>query len=44
MAKTSYISMRLWWSLLCTRGTCFSWIYIVLVHWNNSLRVDMSPH
>ena len=21
-----------------------SWIFIVLVHWNNSLRIDMSPH
>jgi hypothetical protein len=21
-----------------------SWIFIVLAHWNNSLRIDMSPH
>ena len=22
----------------------FSWIFIVLVHWNNSPQIDMSPH
>jgi len=21
-----------------------SWIFIVLAHWNNSLRIDMLPH
>jgi hypothetical protein len=33
--------MRWWRGLLCTRPT--RWV-IVLVHWNNSPRVDMSLH
>ena len=33
--------MRWWWDPLCTR---LSWICIVLAHWNNSWRIDMSPH
>jgi hypothetical protein len=40
MARTSLFSMRWWWDPTCTR---LSWIIIVLPHWNNSLRVDMSP-
>jgi hypothetical protein len=35
--------MRWWWGPLCTRPT-LSWIFIVLAHWNNSLRIDMLPH
>ena len=27
MAGTSYISMRWWWNLLCTRPTLLSWIF-----------------
>ena len=30
-----------WWCSLCTRST---YIYTVLVHWNNSSRVHMSFH
>jgi hypothetical protein len=38
MASRSYFSMRWsWWSSFC-------WIFIVLAHWNNSLRIDMSLH
>jgi hypothetical protein len=33
-----------WWGPLCTRQTLLSWIFIVLAHWNNSPRVDMSLH
>jgi hypothetical protein len=37
--------MRWWWDPLCTRLTRWvNWIFIVLVHWNNSPRVDMSLH
>jgi hypothetical protein len=36
--------MRWWLGPLCTRPILFSWIFIVLVHWYNSTRVDMSPH
>ena len=36
--------MRWWWGPLCSRATLWSWILIVLGHWNNSLPVDMSPH
>jgi len=39
----SYIIARTmiwWWSPLSTNT--FSWMLIVLVHWNNSLRIDMS--
>jgi hypothetical protein len=35
--------MKWWWGPLCTRPT-LSWILIVLAHWNNSLRIDMSLH
>jgi len=37
MAKTSLFLMKWWWDP-------FSWIFIVLVHWNNSPQIDMSPH
>jgi len=39
MSRTSYISLRSWWSPLCTRPTryFFSWIFLVLAHWNISL-------
>ena len=36
--------MRWRWGSLCTRPTLSSWIFIVLAHWNNSSRIDMSPH
>jgi len=29
---------------LCRRPTRLSWIFIVLAHGNNSLRIDMLPH
>jgi hypothetical protein len=32
-----------WWCLLCTRPTCLVG-FLVLVPWNNSRRIDMSPH
>jgi hypothetical protein len=44
IARTCYISMKWWWCLLLTKSNTFNWIYIVLVHWHNSLRVNMSPH
>jgi hypothetical protein len=31
-----------YWGPLCTRPTCL--FFIVLACWNNSLRIDMSPH
>ena len=37
MARTSYFLIRCLWGLLC-------WIFIVLAHWNNSLRLGMSPY
>ena len=30
-----------WWCPFCTR---LSWLFIVLAHWNNSPRIDMSLH
>ena len=33
-----------WWCLLCTQTNMLKWIFIVLAHWNKSLRVDMSFH
>ena len=37
--------MRWWWDPLSTRPTRWvNWIFIVLVHWNNSPRLDMSLH
>ena len=39
----SYIQMRCWCCLLCTRPTQVEFV-IVLVHWNNSLHVDLSLH
>ena len=33
-----------WWCTLCTRPTVLNWIFIMLVHWNNSLPLDMSLH
>jgi hypothetical protein len=44
MARTSYFSMRWWWGPLCTRSTGLDKFCIVLVHWNNSPRIDMSPY
>ena len=36
--------MKWWWDPLCTRPTrLVGFLYIVLAHWNNSLRIDMSP-
>jgi hypothetical protein len=32
------------WCQLCTRPTRLSLIFIVLAHWNNSPRIDMSTH
>jgi hypothetical protein len=37
LAKTSLFLMKWWWDP-------FSWIFIVLIHWNNSPQIDMSPH
>ena len=36
--------MSLWWCLLCTRPTRWVGFFIVLAQWNNSPRIDMSPH
>ena len=36
--------MRWWWDPLCTRQTTLSLIFIVLAHWNNSPRIEISPH
>jgi hypothetical protein len=44
MARTSQFSMRWWWGPLCSRPTHWVWIFIVLAHWYNSPRVDMSLH
>jgi hypothetical protein len=35
-------SMRWWWVSLCTRPTRWIGFLLVLAHWNNSPRVDMS--
>jgi hypothetical protein len=40
MARTNSFSM-IWWYRQCTRPTR---IFIVLAHWSNSPRIDMSPH
>ena len=43
MVRTSQFSVRRWWGPLCTRPT--RWVgSLVLAHWNNSPRVDMSLH
>ena len=34
--RTNYISMR-WWRYLLSTTNKFSWIFIVLAHWNNML-------
>ena len=44
MARTSKFSIRWWCGPLCTRLTCLVGFCIVLTHWNNSPRIDMSPH
>jgi len=44
MARKSYISTRGRWWPRCTLLTCLVGFLILLVHWNNSLRVDMSLH
>jgi len=36
--------MRWWWCLFCTRPTLYSWILIVLTHYNNNPQVDMPHH
>jgi hypothetical protein len=36
--------IRCWWGPLCNHANKLSWIFIVLAHWNNSPRVDMSLH
>ena len=38
--------MRWWWVPLCSnyKPKTLSWIFIVLAHWNNSPRIDMSLH
>ena len=42
MTRTSYILLRRWWYPFCNRQTDleFSWIFIVIAHWNNSPRLD----
>ena len=42
--ENKLILMRWWWGPLCTRPTPLVGFFIVLAHWNNSPRVDMSPH
>ena len=46
MMRTSYISIRWWWwwCAIYAGPSMLSWIFIVLVHWDNSPRVDMSYH
>jgi hypothetical protein len=44
IGRTSKFSMRWWWGPLCTRPTCLVRFFIVLAHWNNSSRIDMSLH
>jgi hypothetical protein len=36
--------MRWWWDPLYTRPTRFVYTFIVLAHWNNSLRINMFSH
>jgi hypothetical protein len=36
--------MRWWWGLICSRPTHWVKFLIVLAHWNNSPRVDISLH
>ena len=42
---SDWLSMRWWWwwSPICSRITCLVKFFIVLVHWNYSPRIDMSP-
>ena len=47
MERTNYISMRWLWCPLSTTPTCLVGFFKIMVHvahWNDSLRVDMSPH
>ena len=44
MARTSQFSMRWWWDPLCSRPTPLVGYCILLPHWSNSPRIDMSPH
>jgi hypothetical protein len=44
LARTNYFSMELWWGLLCTRPTRLVGFLWYLAHWNNSPRINMSPH
>jgi len=44
MKRTSYISMGWWWSPFWTKPKQFFWMFVVLAHWYNSPRIDMSLH
>jgi len=41
MARTSNISMRWWWCLLCTRPTYLAGFFIVLDHLNKSAGINV---
>ena len=44
MARSSSFSMKWWWSPLYTRSARLIGFIIVLVHRNNSPRIDISSH
>jgi len=42
IARTSYILMKWWWWRFCTRPTRWAGIFILLAHWDNRPRWDLS--
>ena len=44
MARTSLFSRRWWWGSLCTIEQHAELNLLLLAHWNNSPRIEMSPH
>jgi len=42
-SRTGYNSIR-WWCPLCTRPTRLVGLFIVLTHWNNSVRIYLLLH
>lgn len=44
MARTTWVSTRIWWYPLCTIPTLLDGFLIVIVRWSNSPFVDMLLH
>ena len=42
--ENKLFSMKWWWGPRCTRPTRLVGLFIVLARWNNSPRIEMSPH